>query len=131
MEAAYWRYNGYALGVLLLLFVAIGSYRDFATPLLALGLALLVLSSVVSSYLGLLMTRGLRGFETALGILTMGLIMATAVAVTDAGDNMAPAIELGVVLAVLALAYRIIAKRRWLGLDWMQCRNAPQVRGSS
>ena len=42
VEAAYWRYNAYALGVLLLLFVTMGTYREVAAPVLALGLALLV-----------------------------------------------------------------------------------------
>ena len=40
------------------------------------------------------MTRGLRWRETALGVLTMGLIMVTAVAVGDASDNLVYAIEL-------------------------------------
>jgi hypothetical protein len=130
VEAAYWRYNGYALGVLLLLFVAMGTYREVATPVLALGLASLALASVVSSYLGLLMTRGLRWGEITLGILTMGLIMATAVAVGDANANLAYAIELTSALAGLAVVYRAIARRRWVGLDWMVCRNAPLARGS-
>ena len=94
VEAAYWRYNAYALGVLLLLFVTMGTYREVTTPVLALGLASLTLSSVVSSYLGLVMTRGLGWRETALGVLTMGLLMVTAVAVGDAGENLVYATDL-------------------------------------
>jgi hypothetical protein len=130
VEAAYWRYNAYALGVLLLLFIAMGTYRDVATPVLGLGLASLALSNVVSSYLGLLMTRGLGWRETALGVLTMGLIMLTAVAVGKASDNLLYAIELAVALAGLVVVYRLIAKRRWIGLDWMVCRNSPLTRGA-
>ena len=130
VEAAYRRYNAYALGVLLLLFIAMGAYREVAAPVLALGLMLLALSSVVSSYLGLAMTHGLRWRETALGVLTMGLIMVTAVAVGDASDNLVYASELLIALAGLAVVYRLIAKRRWVGLDWMVCRNAPLARGA-
>ena len=130
VEAAYWRFNAYALGVLLLLFVAVGTYREVATAVLALGLASLVLSSVVSSYLGLLMTRGLGWRETALGILTMGLMMTTAVAVGGTSENLAYTSELLIVLAGLAVVYRLIAKRRWVALDWMVCRNAPLARGA-
>lgn len=130
VEAAYWRYNAYSLGVLLLLFVAMGTYREVATPVLALGLASLALSSVASSYLGLLMTRGLRWSETALGVLTMGLIMAAAVAVSGANENLVYGIELTSALAGLAVVYRIVAERRWLGLDWMVCRNLATARGT-
>ena len=42
VESAYWRYNAYPLGLLLLLYVGIGSYLEFTTPQLALGLPLLL-----------------------------------------------------------------------------------------
>ena len=60
----------------------------------------------------------------------MGLLMVTAVAVGDASDNLVYAIELLIALAGLAVVYRLIAKRRWVGLDWMVCRNAPLARGA-
>ena len=45
VEAAYWRYNAYPLGVLLLLFIGFGAYRELSTPVLALGVPLLVLAA--------------------------------------------------------------------------------------
>lgn len=131
VETAFWRNNVYALGVLLLLFVAIGNYREFATPVLALGIVLLATSSLASSYLGLLMTRGLRWRETALGLVTMGLIMAAAIAVNDTDSGVMRAIVLNVVLAAVAVIYRFAAKRRWIGLDWMLCRPPLLARGGA
>jgi hypothetical protein len=128
VEAAYWRYNAYLLGVLLVLFLGFGSYRELSTPVLALGLALLALGSVVSVYLGLMMTRGLRWLEIVLGIVTMGLLIWTAIAA--AYSRMALAIELELVLAALALAFRGWAKARWLNLDWLVCRDAALTPGS-
>jgi hypothetical protein len=128
VEAGYWRYNAHSLGVLLLLFVAIGSYLELATPVLALGLALLALGSIVSAYLGLTMTRGLRAGETVAGIATMGLMLFAAVAVADA--NVTRAVTLEIALAALAVAYRAIAMARWKALDWMLCRRPISARGA-
>ena len=130
VEIAFWRYNAYPLGVLLLLYVAIGSYLEFSTPLLGFGLPLLALGSIASLYLGLMMTRGLRWFEAALGIVTMGLLMATAVTIGDEALDRTTAIELEVALAALALIYRAIASSRWNALDWMVCRDGPATRAA-
>ncbi len=130
VEIAFWRYNAYPLGVLLLLYVAIGSYLEFSTPLLGFGLALLALGSVASLYLGLMMTRGLRWFEAALGIVTMGLLMMTAVTIGGTTLDQISAIELLASLAALALIYRTIASARWNALDWMVCRNGPATRAA-
>lgn len=130
VEAAYWRYNAYSLGVLLLLFIGFGAYRELPTPVLSLGVPLLVLGSVVSSYLGLMMTRGLRWLEIVLGIGTMSLMIRASVATSDADAGMALAIELELVLAALAVTYRWWARRRWLSLDWLVCRDATLTRGA-
>ncbi len=130
VEAAYWRYNAYSLGVLLLLFIGFGAYRELSTPVLALGLPLLVLGSVVSSYLGLMMTRGLRWLEIVLGIGTMTLLIRASLATSDAEAGMALAVELELALAALAVTYRWWAKRRWLRLDWLVCRDATLTRGA-
>jgi hypothetical protein len=129
VEAGYWRYNAHSLGVLLLLFVAIGAYLELPTPVLALGLALLALGSIVSAYLGLTMTRGLRAAETVAGIATMGLMLFAAVAVADANIGRVVTLELG--LVALAAGYRTIAIARWKGLDWMLCRRPVSARGAS
>jgi len=131
VEIAFWRYNAYPLGVLMLLYVAIGSYLEFSTPRLAFGVPLLALGSIASLYLGLMMTRGLRWFEAALGIVTMGLLMMTAVTIGNEAFDRITAIELEASLAALALIYRGLASSRWNALDWMVCRDGPatQVAG--
>lgn len=140
VEAAYWRYNGYSLGVLLLAFVVVGSWFDFSTPVMALGVPLLILGAVVSTYLGLMMTRGLGWLEASLAIVTTTLLMATALVVSnedpamalaidtmtrtaDQGLSSALAIELEVLLGALAVLYRFIARSRWHAIDWMLCRS--------
>ena len=134
VEIAFLRYNAYPLGVLLLLYVGIGSYLDLPTPRLAFGVPLLALGGVASLYLGLMMTRGLGWFEATLGVVTMGLLMTTAVTIGGGGGleplDLDPitAIELEVALAALALIYRAIASTRWNALDWMVCRNGPAAR---
>ena len=130
VEAAYWRYNAYPLGVLLLLFIGFGAYRELSTPVLALGVPLLVLGCVVSSYLGLMMTRGLRWLEIVLGIGTMTLLIRASLAVIDADARMALAIELELVLVGLALTFRFWARKRWLNLDWLVCRDTALTRGA-
>jgi hypothetical protein len=127
-EAAFWRYNSYSLAVLLFLFVALGSLFGFSTPLMALGVPLLVLGAVVSSYLGLMMTRGLGWFEACLAIVTTVLLMGAAVTLSDDGTSSRFAIEFEIVLAVLAVLYRVMAKARWNALDWMVCRSDPAAR---
>jgi hypothetical protein len=76
------------------------------------------------------MTRGLRWFEAALGILTMGLLITTAVTIGGKTLDRVTAIELEVTLAALALIYRTIASARWNALDWMVCRNGPATRAA-
>jgi hypothetical protein len=130
VEAAYWRYNAYPLGVLLLLFIGFGAYRELSTPVLALGVPLLVLGSVVSSYLGLMMTRGLRWLEIVLGIGTMTLLIRASLATIDADERMAPAIALELLLLALTLTFRFWARKRWLNLDWLVCRDVALTRGA-
>jgi hypothetical protein len=139
VEAAYWRYNAYPLGVLLLLFIGFGAYHELSTAVIALGVPLLVLGSLVSSYLGLMMMRGLRWLEIVLGIGTMSLLIRASLVTLDAEARMALAIEqtpmalaieLEVVLAALALTFRFWAKKRWLNLDWLVCRDAALTRGA-
>jgi hypothetical protein len=140
VEAAFWRYNSHALGVLLVAFVALGSYLKFSTSMLALGLILLVLASAVSMYLGLMMTRRIGWFESALAVAAMLIMMSAAIYAADgAGNtsliyatggvaNASLAIRLELILAGLAVLCRYLAKRRWAGLDWTLCRPEPGVR---
>ena len=61
---------------------------------------LLALGSVVSLYLGLLMTRGLGWLETVLGIGTMGMLIATAASIGLKAPDLLTASALEGVLAV-------------------------------
>lgn len=79
----------------------------------------------MSTYLGLMMTRGLGLKEAVPAAATMGLIMATALAAADPLTwGLAAALELA--LTVLALLYRGFARARWVDMDWVLCqRDAP------
>jgi hypothetical protein len=54
--------------VLLIVLVAIGTYVGLSTQLLGFGLPLLLLGSAVSTYLGLMMTRGIGWLESVLAV---------------------------------------------------------------
>jgi hypothetical protein len=122
VERSFWRHNGYVLGSLLLLMIAIGGYANFAATFLAAGLPLLVLGTVLSTYLGLMITRRLRWFEALLGIVVMVGLMAVAMLVARREMDTATVFGLEGVLALLAIALRGEARRRWLQIDWMMCR---------
>jgi hypothetical protein len=123
VESAYWRHNSQSLAILLLLLVAFGSYLEFSTQLIALGIPLLALGTIVSTYLGLMMTRGLGWAEAGLGAATMALLMAAAVTAADETESLVTTIGLQALLAIAAVVYRAIAKARWTNIDWMLCRS--------
>jgi hypothetical protein len=122
VEHAYLLHNAHSLGALLLLLAAFTLYFDTPARYLALGAPLLVLGTLTSSYLGLLMTRGLGLLESVFAITTMVLLMFTAFVIAWP-DGVTVAVALEIVLAALALVYRSTAKSRWEGLDWMRCRS--------
>jgi hypothetical protein len=131
VERSFWRHNGYVLGALILLMVGIGSYVGLRTSMLAIALPLLVLGTVLSTYLGLMVTRGLRWTEALLGIAVMGALMATAWMVARENADLTTVFVLEVLLAALAPVLRTVARRRWTQIDWMMCRpdRALSVRG--
>jgi hypothetical protein len=122
VERSFWRHNRFVLGALLALMVAIGSYAGLPATLLAAGLPLLVLGTVLSTYLGLMITRGLRWLEAGLAIVVMVALMAVAVLAAGPNDSMLPVVALEILLAGLALGLRTAARRRWSAIDWMRCR---------
>ena len=133
VEKAFWRHHGYVLGTQFLLFVAAGSYLGLPTRMLAWGLPLLLLGTAASTYVGLITTRGLGWRDAALAVVTMALMLATAVYIFeytfdifeytfDMDVPLATVAMLEVALAALALALRQLAKYRWARLDWMLCR---------
>jgi len=122
VERSFARHNCFVLGVLLALTVGIGSYAGFPTELLAFGLVLLILGTVVSTYLGLVVTRGLRWAESTIGVAIMMLLMSVALLLDTETPRVAGVLALEGLLAVSAIVLRIVARRRWANIDWTQCR---------
>ncbi|HEV2701874.1 MAG TPA: hypothetical protein VGV09_09610 [Steroidobacteraceae bacterium] len=122
VERSFWRHNVCVLGILVILMVVIGRYRDLPVVLLATGLPLLVLGTVLSTYLGLMLTRGLRLAESVLAVAVMLALMAVAVLAARNADDLLTIVLLECGLAVMALALRYAARNRWAHIDWMQCR---------
>ena len=131
VERSFWRHNSYVLGSLLLLMVGIGSYAGFSVTLLVAGLPLLVLGTVLSTYLGLMITRGMRLLEAVLGVGVMLGLMAVSVLVAGERVDLVSVIALEVFLAVLAVVLRSAARRRWTQIDWMLCRRDRALSGRS
>lgn len=122
VERSFFRHNGIVLTSLLLFMVSIGVYAKFPATFLLAGLPLLVLGTVLSSYLGLMITRGLRGIEATLGVTVMvGLILVAMLAARREMD-IATVVEIEILLGIVALVFRAEARRRWLRIDWMLCR---------
>jgi hypothetical protein len=122
VEQSFWWHNGCVLGVLMLLMVAIGGYVEVSARTLAAGLPLLVLGTVLSTYLGLLVTQGLRWIECALGVLVMGALMVLAWVIAEDDAELTAVFMLEAMLAALALVLRFAARRRWTRIDWMLSR---------
>jgi hypothetical protein len=124
VERSVWRHNGHVLGALVLVIIGIGVHAGFPFALLAAGVPLLVLGTVLSTYLGLTVTRGLGWLEILAGAFVMVMLMALAVLV--ASGRVAPvavfALEAG--MAIVAVGLRFVAQRRWTQIDWMLCRPA-------
>jgi hypothetical protein len=122
VERSFWRHNNHVLGILLVLMVGIGSYAGLPATLLAVGLPLLVLGTTVSTYLGLMLTQGLRPLEACIAIALTLTLMAVAVLAARSTANILAVISLEIVLACVALILRRLARQRWSRLDWMLCR---------
>ena len=136
VERSFWRHNSFVMGALIALMVGIGSYAELPVSLLAIGLPLLMLSTILSTYLGLMVTRGLRVAEGALAVIVMLALMAVAVIAARAnGETQDILIVVGieVVMAVPAIVLRSVAKARWENIDWTLCRpdRAMRVRAAS
>jgi hypothetical protein len=122
VEQTYWRHNGIVLVSLLLFMIAIGLYAKFPASFLAAGLPLLVLGTLLSTYNGLMITRGLRWFEATLGCTVMGGLMLVAMLAARRKVDVSTVVALEVLLAALVLVLRAEARRRWLQIDWTLCR---------
>jgi hypothetical protein len=131
IERAFWRYNAYALGVLMIGVVATGERFTLPTQVIAFGLGLVILGTTLGTYLGLMITATITWLDTVLAVAAMGALLALAYYAADFGT---PALRLALYeasLAVAALAFRELARRRWRNLDWMRCRPDTVVRAAT
>ena len=121
IEQSFWRHNGYVLGALLLLMVGVGTYAELPTTTMATGMPLLILATLLSTYLGLMITRGVGWFEAVLAIGVMLALLAVAVLIARESANVGVVLALEGFLAVLTVVLRRMAHRRWLTIDWLMC----------
>lgn len=131
VENAFWRYNCYMLGVLLLLLVAIGDWLALPTRVLAFGMGLLALGTTLSTYIGLIVTARIGWRDAALAVIVILALMRTAVHVSWPTTPTATIVAYELGLAALALLVREVARRRWSRLDWMLCRPDTVVRAAA
>ena len=124
VERSFWRHNGFVLGAIVLLTLAIGGYTGISTPVFAAGLPLLVLGTALSTYLGLMVTRGLRWLEASVGLFVMLALMTLAIYVVEAKGGLWIVYVAEALLAVLIFVLRGVARRRWTRIDWMECRSS-------
>jgi hypothetical protein len=125
VERSFWRHNSFVLGALIALMVGIGSYAALPVSLLAAGLPLLLISTVLSTYLGLMVTRSMRFTEGSLAVVVMLALMGVAILAArseGSSNDIAIVVALEAALAAAALALRSAAKSRWAAIDWMLCR---------
>lgn len=126
---AYLRYNACSLGILLVIYVSLANYNGLGFDVQALSIALMILASAACTYLGLAITRGLGWFESALGILTMSVLVLSAISIMR--ENLVLAFEFVLVLAGLGAFFFVLARHRWHSLDWMRCRAPTAARGAA
>jgi hypothetical protein len=119
VEAAFWKHNSIKLAALLVLLVGATYFYDLPARIVPLGAPLLVLGMVLSTYLGLMLTRGLRWPETTLGVIIMLAVMGTAVLAASERDYTVEVLALEGVFALIAIVLRQIARGRWHHIDWM------------
>jgi hypothetical protein len=130
VEDAFWRHNSYALGVLLVMLVGVGTYFYLPTGTLAFGMGLLMLGTALSTYLGLMITTRIGWSDAALAVATMVALMLVAVYASAPATPAVKIVGLEVLLVAATLILRHVARRRWTNLDWMLCRADGGVRAS-
>jgi hypothetical protein len=123
VERAFWRHNAIVSGTLLALMVGIGSYLHLRGELLVGGLPLLALGTALSTYLGFMITRGLRWLEIALGSIVMLTLMAVSLLLGQESVNLWLVFAIQVLLLSLVFVLRAVARRRWSRIDWIECRS--------
>jgi hypothetical protein len=122
VETAFWKHNSIKLAALLALLVGVTPFYGLPARVVPLGVPLIVLGMVLSNYLGLMLTRGLRWPETTLGVVIMLAVMGTAVLAASDRDYTIEVLALEGVFVLIAIVLRHIARDRWHRIDWMLVR---------
>jgi hypothetical protein len=131
VEESLWRHNSFALGVLLVLLVVLGSQSYVPARTLAFGLGLVMLGIALSTYLGMMITAPIGWLDAALTIAAMVLLLVAASYASKLSTPAAVVLGFEAALAALALTLRVIAQRRWANIDWMRCRADSTVRAAA
>jgi hypothetical protein len=131
VEDALWRHGSPALGVLLVLFVVLGSQTYAPTEVLAYGMGLVMLGIALSTYLGLMITAPIGWLDAALAVIAMVALMVAADYASKPTTPMTFVLVFEAALAAFALLLRAVAQRRWAQLDWMRCRADTTVRAAT
>lgn len=126
VEKSTWRHNGRVLMVLFAALLAIGIYAKIPLTTMAVGGPLLIIGTVLSTYLGLSLTRGVRWPEATLGVAVMAISMLIAMLMGDPEAHMTWVIGLFLALSTLAPILRRVARKRWAHIDWSECRREIQ-----
>jgi hypothetical protein len=127
-ERSFWQYNLIVLVVVLVMTIAVGAYFGILFRIMALGIPLLALGTALGTYLGLMVTRGMRWQESILTVGVMLTLMAGALMAARADfsnvSDVARLSGLAVALAVATMVFRLLSRRRWEHLDWTECRRS-------
>jgi len=128
VERSFWRHNAYVLGSLVLVLLCVGIFGRISTKVLMVGVPLLMLGTILSTYLGLMVTRGVRWIEGFIGAAVMLALMAMAISIVQGQHDFISIATIEGGLAVLAILLRSRARHRWMQLDWMECRTGRVLR---
>jgi hypothetical protein len=131
VEDALWRQSSFALGVLLVLLVVLGTQAYVPTQVLVLGIGLVMLGVALSTYLGMMITAPIGWLDAVLAVAAMVLLMMAANYASKPTTPAAMVVAFEAALVGLAWIFRFIAQRRWERLDWMRCRAELTVRAAA
>jgi hypothetical protein len=131
VEDSLWRHNSFALGVLLVLLVVLGSQSYVPARVLVHGIGLVMLGIALSTYLGMMITAPIGWLDAALAIAAMVLLLIAANYASKLATPASLVFVFEAALAGLALILRVIAQRRWANIDWMRCRADTTVRAAA
>jgi hypothetical protein len=131
VERSAWRHNGLVLLALVLFALGISAHAGMTPSQMAAGIPLILIGTALSTYLGLMLTRGVRALESSLAVAVVMALAAIAAMATDDEVSHGMVAAALVALAAFAVVLRGFARRRWTRIDWSLCRgDAPgHVRG--